>query len=116
MAYWRKGNALSVVEAKQIMGESFDRIRQFFQLDGDMLYHKRIEAELLLAGNRKLRAKENGSKGGRPKNKPKNNLQVSYGLAKPNPNETSSPSPSPSPSPSQSQSQSQSQSKRKKKE
>lgn len=99
MSYWRKGE-LSIPEAQQIMGTNYNRIHLFFQQDGNKLTHSRVEQELAAAKHRKEVASINGRKGGRPitqpltKKEPTDNLQVSYGLAKPNPNESSSSSPS----------------------
>tara|TARA_R110000772_G_C13221553_1_gene431897 strand:+ start:461 stop:1039 length:579 start_codon:yes stop_codon:yes gene_type:complete len=93
------------------------KLSRFFEIDGVTWTQKRLAAEKELAEKRRVKASENGKKGGRPtiSKKPTGNLEVNpektYGLslglprakAKHNPDhnrmESSSPSPSPSPTP-----------------
>jgi uncharacterized protein YdaU (DUF1376 family) len=104
MHYWKKGSLGNDVErianiARITKEKAQNILDEFFINDGEKYIHNRIDRELENANSRRESARENGKKGGRPKNP-----QITHRLIegkptdnpKGNPQKSSSPSPSPS--------------------
>lgn len=108
---WQSGGSLPLDSSKlgricRLSSKKFDviwkNISCFFEITENQISNKRVLEEMELADQRRIRARVNGSNGGRPpKEKPSG---LPSGLpsrepreeAKPNPEKSSSPSPSPS--------------------
>ena len=63
MAYWRKGDALSSDELKEICGREIDRVSQFFVLLDGRWHHKRVDKELEISRIKSEKARESSMKG-----------------------------------------------------
>ena len=62
MKYWTKGEALTEREISQICGRDVLRIKEYFVWCDERWHHKRIDAELRVAWNRKQEAREKAMK------------------------------------------------------
>lgn len=62
MAYWRKGEALTSAELREIGGKDVDRICRFYFWENDRWNHKRIDIELAKARRNVQRMKDMAAK------------------------------------------------------